>query len=130
MNSDLRRSKRYNDFLPVWVITQNGISGEKDAGPFSGRVVNISRHGACLLLPLADLDSYEIYRKASRNDSSHIVIKGTYHAEMREWQITARPVWMDPVVEHGVRAYMMGVEFMTSPYGEQMDTLLEDVTAR
>lgn len=50
MGIEQRRSKRYDRFLPI-TVTALGEGGQiVKAGPFPGRIINISRHGACLLM--------------------------------------------------------------------------------
>ena len=61
MITDLRRSKRYNDFLAVSVLARNEENGAKEVGPFAGRIINISKNGVCLLMSLGVLDSYNVY---------------------------------------------------------------------
>ena len=130
MNSEMRRSKRYNDFIPVSVQAQNGVNGKKEAGPFSGRIINISRHGACLLMSLGVLESYEVYSKTYQNDSSYLEIQGAIPTETEKFKLAARPVWTDPFIMDDMRAFKMGVEFMANPEGEQMNTIIEAVGER
>lgn len=127
MNSELRRSKRYNDFIAISVAAYSGIDRDKEAGPFSGRIINISRHGACLLMSLGDLDAYQIYSSTRKNDSSYIDIQGSTGSEASQFNLTARPVWADPIIMDDLRAFKMGVEFMANPYSEKMDTIMDTV---
>ena len=130
MNSDLRRSKRHDDFIAVNVLAQNGVNGDREAGPFSGRIINISRHGACLLMSLGVLESYEVYSKTYRNDSSYLEIQGSFPTEMGEFKLAARPIWTDPFIIDDMRAFKMGVDFIVNPIGEQMNTIIDAVVAR
>ena len=128
MNTELRRSKRFNDFLAVSVVAVNGLNGEKEAGPYSGRLINVSRHGACILLSLAMLESYKVYSATSRNDSSYLEIQGNIPDKIGFFKLSARPIWMEPVLIDEIRAFKMGVEFLTNPYGEQMEDIIENVS--
>ena len=130
MNSDMRRSKRYNDFIAINVVAQNGVNGSRVAGPFSGRIINISRHGACLLMSLGVLESYEVYSKTYQNDSSYLEIQGSIPPDLEKFRLTARPVWTDPFIMDDIRAFKMGVEFMVNPDGEQMNCIIEAVTEK
>jgi len=128
MNTELRRSKRYNDFLAISIIAKNGLNRETEAGPYSGRLINISRHGACVLLSLAMLESYNVYSTTSKNDSSFLEIHGNIPDKIGYFTLTARPIWMEPIIIDGIRAFKMGVEFLINPYGEQMEDIIETVS--
>ena len=130
MNSDLRRAKRYNDFIPVFVTAHNGMNALRAAGPFSGRIINISDSGACLLMPLSVLDSYNVYSAAIRDVSSFLEIQGTAALEAGQFKLTARPVWSDPFIMDDLRAFKIGVEFLVSPVGEQMNRIIESIQAK
>ncbi len=129
MNTDLRRSKRYNDFMAVSILARNILTGEKEAGPFAGRIINISRHGACVLLSLGVLDTYNVYRSAHRNDSLELEIQGSIPSRMIRFSISGRPIWMDPFVLDEIKAYKMGVEFISDTAIEQADDIIESITS-
>ncbi len=128
MNSELRRSKRYNDFVAITVMAHNGMNGAREAGPFSGRIINISRHGACLLMSLGDLDAYQVYSSTRKNDSSYIDIHGSFETGEDRFNLPARPVWADPIIMDDIRAFKMGVEFMVNPDSEKMDNIIDSVS--
>ena len=127
MITELRRSKRYNDFLAVSVVAQNGLSREQEAGPYAGRIINISRHGACVLLSLAMLETYKVYSSTWKNDSSFLEVQGCLPDSIGNFRLNGRPIWMEPVLIDEIRAFKMGVEFLTNPYGDQMDDIMETV---
>ncbi|MFZ5798050.1 MAG: PilZ domain-containing protein [Desulfobulbaceae bacterium] len=122
MNLELRGAKRYNDFIPVFVTAQNGTNGSRIAGPFSGRIINFSRSGACLLMSLGVLDSYNVYSSTVRDASSFLEIKGRISSAEEQFKFTARPVWTDPFIMEELCAFKMGIEFLINPEGEQMNT--------
>ena len=130
MNSDLRRARRYHDFIPVFVTAHNGMDSIRVAGPFSGRIINISRCGACLLMPLSVLDSYNVYSAAIRDVSSFLEIQGTVSLEAGQFKLSARPVWSDPFIMDDLRAFKMGIEFLVNPEGEQMNSIIESIQAK
>jgi Tfp pilus assembly protein PilZ len=129
MNTELRRSKRYNDFLAVSVLARNGENGNNEVGPFAGRIVNISRHGACLLMSLGMLDAYNVYSSTYKNASLHLEIKGNIPDDIDNFTLSGRPVWMDPVVIDDIRAFKMGVNFMSGVDSEQSDDIIDNITA-
>jgi len=129
MNTDLRRSKRYEEFLAVSVLARNRLNGGRESGPFAGRIVNISRHGACLLFSLGVLDTYNIYRSTYRNDALQLEIQGSVPPHMIKFNLAGRPVWMDPFVLDDIRAYKMGVEFLSEADMEQSDDIIDSITS-
>lgn len=112
------------------VIAKNGVNGKSQTAPFSGRIINISRHGACLLMPLGAMKSYEVYSKTYHNDSSYLEIKGSFRNESAKFIFTARPVWTDPFILDDMHAFKMGVEFLINPNGEQMNSIIDIVTTQ
>ncbi|WP_456384819.1 PilZ domain-containing protein [Desulfolithobacter sp.] len=123
MNTDLRRSKRDRVYLPISVSAQDGISGERLAGPFSSRIIDISLHGACLLMTQVMCGSYHIFHTTRENDSSLLLLHIDIPPEIVNLALPARPVWLDIYHQDQIRAFKMGVEFLTSPDGEQMKRL-------
>ncbi len=128
MISELRRSKRFNDFIAVSVEAHNGMNGQKEAGPFSGRIINISRYGACLLMSLGVLDAYQVYSSTHKDDSSYIDIQGSIEPEINNFKLSARPIWAEPIVMDDIRAFKMGVEFLVNPDSEKMDNIIDKVS--
>jgi hypothetical protein len=123
MISELRRSKRYTDFLPISVSAMSGVSNSTIAGPFSGRIIDISRHGACLLMTQVLLRTYHVYHSTRDDDSSFLQLHINLPPNLNDFIIPARPVWLVPFDMEDIKAYRMGVDFMISPDGEQMKKL-------
>ncbi|NIA05625.1 MAG: hypothetical protein GWP11_06625 [Proteobacteria bacterium] len=130
MITEMRRSKRYNDFIAISIIAHNGIRGETKAGPFSGRIINISRHGACLLMPRVENKSYHLFHSTRQDDSSFLELKGTIQRYPDKFRIPARPVWLESFNMDDIEAFNMGVEFMLSPEGERMTKIIEAVNKK
>ena len=126
MNTDLRRSKRYTDFLPISVAAISGVNKEIIAGPFSGRIIDISRHGACLLMTQVLLRTYHVYHSTMEDDSNSLQLNINIPPELINFSIPAMPVWLKPFDVDEIKAFRMGVDFLLSPEGEQM-TRLENV---
>jgi len=129
MNTDLRRSKRYNDFIAVSVLARNQVNGNSEAGPFAGRIINISRHGACLLIPLGALESYDVYRSTCEKDSRQLEIRGSLPPGMDKFILAARPIWLDPFVLDDIRAFKMGVDFPPGAEKDQAGDIIDNITA-
>lgn len=123
MITDLRRSKRYNDFLPISVSALSAKTNSTLAGPFSGRIIDISRNGACLLMTQVLVKTYHIYHSTREDDSAFLELLINLPPDLVEFAIPARPVWIGPFVIEDIKAYKMGVDFMINPEGEQMRKL-------
>jgi len=120
MITDLRRSKRYTDFLPISVSAISGMNKEVVAGPFSGRIIDISRHGACLLMTQVLLKTYHVYQSTKDSDSNSLQLNINIPPDLVDFTIPAMPVWLSPFDLDEIKAFRMGVEFLISPDGEQM----------
>lgn len=123
MITDLRRSKRITDYLPIAVTAKNGASGELLAGPFSGRIIDISEYGACLLMSQVMQDTFHIFHSTRENDSCLLQLTLNVPPENIRFTITARPIWLDVFRQDQIRAFKMGVNFLAHPEGDQMKRL-------
>ncbi|MFZ5798048.1 MAG: PilZ domain-containing protein [Desulfobulbus sp.] len=120
MITDLRRSKRYNDFLPISVSAMSGLDKKIVAGPYSGRIIDISRHGACLLMTQVILRTYHVYHSTRENDSRFLQLQINIPPDLVNFTIPALPVWIKPFDLDEIKAFRMGVDFLISPESEQM----------
>ena len=123
MNTELRRSKRITDYLPVTVTAKNGATGALLSGPFSGRIIDMSEHGACLLMSQVMRNAYHIFHSTREDDSRLLQLTMDIPPDNVKFSIAARPVWMDLFRQDQIRAFKMGVDFMTHPEGDQMKRL-------
>jgi len=123
MITDLRRSRRYADFLPISVSAVSSVNKTVIAGPFSGRIIDISRHGACLLMTQVLLRTYHVYHSTLENDANSLQLNINIPPDLVNFTIPAMPVWLRPFDIDEIKAFRMGVEFLISPDGEQMRRL-------
>lgn len=123
MITDLRRSKRYTDFLPISVSAISGTDKKIIAGPFSGRIIDISRHGACLLMTQVLLRTYHIFHSTKENDSHFLQIQINIPPDLVNFTIPSLPVWIKPFDLDEIKAFRMGVNFLINSDGEQMQRL-------
>lgn len=127
MNTDLRRSKRYNDFLPISVTALPGGDSTQSVGPFSGRIVDISRHGACLLMTQVLQRTYHVYHTTQENDESILELHINVPPELQNLSIPCRPIWLKPFQVEDIKAFKMGVDFLISPDGKKMMRLEKEL---
>lgn len=123
MTNEQRRSQRIHDFLPLEVHAVLAASGRIIAGPFSGRIIDISMHGACLLMTQIMIDGFHVFH-STRDTADAVLRLGIDHPpDISAHFLTARPVWMDLFRQQEIRAFKMGVEFTEDPEKEQMREL-------
>lgn len=125
MNLDIRRSKRESDFLPITVTAQNGSTGNLLAGPFNGKIIDISRHGARLLMTQVMFNSFHLFYSTKEDDTSYLTLKIDIPPDIVNFTIPARPIWMSLMKHGSIRAFKIGVEFLISAEGQQINELLD-----
>jgi hypothetical protein len=123
MITELRRSKRITDYLPILVSAKNGDTGALLAGPFSGRIIDISEYGACLLMSQVMKDAYHVFHSTREDDTRILQLTINVPPDNIPFSITAHPIWLDLFRQDQIRAFKMGIEFITSPEGELMKQL-------
>lgn len=96
----------------------------------SGRITNISRHGACLLMPRVASKSYHLFHSTRQNDSSFLELKGMIQQYPEKFRIPARPIWLESFNMDDIEAFNMGVEFMLNAEGELMTRIIEAVNKK
>lgn len=120
MNQELRRSPRYADFMPITVSVVNVGNDTVLTGPFAARIVDVSNHGACLLLTQVMMHSFHVFHSTRENDSSilklHIRISQTHDSI----DLAARPVWLNSERMEDVKVFKMGVDFSTPLDSDRM----------
>ncbi len=124
MISELRRAKRYTDYLPVDIHAINGVTGQTVAGPFSSRIIDISNTGACLLMTQIMCDSYHVFHSTREDDSYYLQLKINLPPDLAGFSLSARPIWMNFFHQDQIHAYKMGVEFLVNPEGEKIKKLM------
>ena len=130
MSKEQRRSKRYDRFLPITVAALDKDGQILKAGPFQGRVINISRHGACLLLSQVMAHTFHLFHSTKEDESTFLQLTIHIQPEIIDCKIPGKPVWMDIFREGDIRAFKIGVEFMSDADGEQMMHLEQVISKR
>lgn len=115
-----RRTKRITDYLPITVTVTNSTAGTITAGPFSGRIIDISTQGACLLMTQIIQNNFHIFHTTKEDSNRLFQLSVNIPPDNILFSITALPVWMDVFQQDQIRAFKIGVEFTTSPKEEQM----------
>ena len=122
MTIEHRRSPRISDFLPLEVHVVKTDSPKVLAGPFAGRIIDISMHGAGLLMSQVLLDQVHVFH-TTRENAAALRLRFTEPPELAGCTILALPIWMDLYRLRGISAFKMGVDFTEHPEGQQMRKL-------
>lgn len=128
MDTNLRRSKRKIDYLPIVVNAIDSDNGKIIAGPFSGRIIDISDHGACLLMTQVMRNSYHIFHSTREKNPYQLQLAITIPPEIvTPIIINAFPIWLSIYRKTGISAFKMGIEFMISPKDQQLKKLQQAI---
>lgn len=130
MTQNLRESNRYNRFLPISVQALDCCTKDIIAGPYPGRIINISRHGACLLLSQMVLNSFHMYHSIKESDTLCLELKINIQPEVINCRISGQPVWMNSFHEGDIHAFKMGIRFTSDPEAPEIMQLEEIVSKR
>ena len=123
MSVEQRKSERIIDYLPIEVHAVNENDGQPLAGPFSGSIIDISSHGACLLMTQVFHNGFHLFY--STRDTSNTVLEITINhpPDINNCILTAVPIWMDLFRQQEIRAFKMGIEFAGNPEVKQRKEL-------
>ena len=130
MTQELRKSHRYNRFLPIGVQALNCCTNEIIAGPYPGRIINISRHGACLLLSQIVTNSFHLFHSIKENDTMCLQLTINIQPEIVNCRIPGKPIWMDNFREGDIHAFKIGISFTCNAQSNEMMHLEEVVSNR
>lgn len=111
MTIERRKSERVVDFFPLEIHALHLVSHKVIAGPFSGRIIDISDHGACLLMTQVLVNGFHIFHTTRNTDGVAIGLGFTNISAGDSLVFTAHPVWLKPFQQQEVRAFRMGVQF-------------------
>jgi hypothetical protein len=125
MITELRRSKRIAEYLPILINAKDRSSGSVLAGPFSGRIIDISDHGACLLMTQVMQRSYHVFHSTREQDCRYLQLIVNVPPDNIPFSIAAHPIWMDLFLREEIRAFKMGIEFLSDPEDRLMKQLRE-----
>lgn len=130
MTQDLRNSQRYNRFLPIGVQAIDTGTNKVVAGPYPGRVINISRHGACLLMSQISTNTFHLFHSVRDNNTLCIQLTINIQPEIMNCKILGQPVWMDVFHEGDIHAFRLGIKFTEDAENDEMLHLEQVISQR
>ncbi|MDD2462679.1 MAG: PilZ domain-containing protein [Desulfobulbus sp.] len=125
MSVDSRRSPRLTDYLPLEVHVVQTPDYKRIAGPFAGRIIDISIHGACLLMSQVMQKSFHVFHSTRENGKRELELCLSLPPVLEHCRLHARPVWLDLFQQGEIRAFKMGVAFSEDPDKKKMQELQE-----
>lgn len=129
MSTDSRRSPRLIDYLPLEVRVIRAVDHHPQAGPFAGRIIDLSIHGACLLMTQVLQQHVHVFHTPRTTDGLVLQLDIDLDTEQAHYLLTARPVWLSAVRQRRILAFKMGVEFTIDPDKGQMRELRQALHA-
>jgi hypothetical protein len=123
MNIEHRRSERIIDFLPLDVHVVGKTDGQVIAGPFCGRIIDISCHGACLLMTQVMRDAFHVFHTTRETDEFLLRLTIDHPPDINRCTLNALPIWLDLYRQQEISAFKMGVEFAEDPEKGQMQEI-------
>lgn len=123
MSVDSRRSPRLTDYLPLEVYVVQVPDDTRIAGPFAGRIIDVSMHGACLLMSQVMQDTFHVFHSTREKDARGLQLCISLLPDLEHCQLHARPVWLDVFQQGEIRAFKMGVEYTEDPGKKKMQEL-------
>ena len=122
-SEELRRSNRYTEFLPITVTARANNNKQLVAGPLSARIVNVSSHGACLLLTKVMIQSYHFFHSTREDESVELVLHITLPSHPEPIEIISKPVWLNASKLNDIKGFKMGVDFTSKIDNRLMQTI-------
>lgn len=115
MDADHRRAPRILDYIPLEVRAVLEPNRQRLAGPFSGRIIDISRYGACLLMSQVFRDGFHIFHTTRDTEGAVLQLVIDLPPDIPLILLLAKPVWLGLFRQQEIRAFRMGIEFTENP---------------
>ena len=126
MDTELRRSKRHTDFIPISVLVKTEGSDDALAGPFAGTIVDICSYGACILMSQVTHDSFHIFHSTRQENSAYLHMKINLPYLLEGITIDAKPIWLNTFEKENFHERMIGIEFLNIEKDSDKISLLSE----
>lgn len=124
MSTEARRSIRYEEFLAVSVLVGDYAAKGETAVQHSGRLINISRHGACLIIP-GRVDSVP---DETNRVGGQVTIQGSLNPEIPYFSLDGQAVWTTSFTIDNIQALKIGVEFLSEEASRMSANIIKYIT--
>jgi hypothetical protein len=111
MVSFLPRDTRIQCALPVWLSLQKKSSRQLLPGRAAATMINISKSGACLIVPKLFIAGEHLFFTTLSSTHNLLLQSQNSDERFKEFNISARSVWMDSCEYLNQPTFMLGICF-------------------
>lgn len=120
--------KTRGSYLPIEITAQHAGTKKIKAGPLRGRLFDLSKNDACLLMSQIMDDTYHLFYSTQENKLLFLNIFFDLPPAFDEhFKVTAIPLWFNIFQQGQIRNFIMGVEFTNNIEENTVRKLLADV---
>ncbi|WP_339135558.1 MAG: hypothetical protein WGN25_18240 [Candidatus Electrothrix sp. GW3-4] len=125
------QTKTLGNCFPIEITAQHAGSGKVMAGPLRGRLFDLSKNDACLLMSQIMDETYHLFYSTQENDLLFLnLFFDLPSAPDEHVKLTALPLWFNIFQQGQIRNFVMGVEFTRNLEEKTMKELLKGVGRR
>ena len=115
-------------YLPIEITAQHAGTGKIMAGPLRGKLFDLSKNEACLLISEIMDDQYHLFYSTQEDNLRFLnLFFDLPSAPDEHFKITAIPLWFNIFQQGQIRSFIMGVEFTPNLEEKTMKKLLAGV---
>ncbi|WPD23594.1 MAG: hypothetical protein SD837_03330 [Candidatus Electrothrix scaldis] len=115
--------------VPIEITAQHAGTGKVLAGPLRGRLFDLTKNSACLLLSEIMDHNYHFFYSTQENSLLFLNIFLGHTANPDEdFKVRALPLWFNIFQQGQRRNFIMGVEFTRDSEGNSVRNLLNAIT--
>ncbi len=118
-----RKSERAEDYLPISVYIYDEENERQVAGPFSGRIIDISRHGAGIMMTQVLLNKMHVFHSTRNQPELSLLLHIPTPPDNIVFTIPATAKRLEYFNLKNLAAFKLGVEFKIPPDSEKMHRL-------
>jgi len=106
------QKKTLRSHLPIEITAQHASTGKIVAGPLRGKLFDLSKNSACLLMSEIMDETYHLFYSTQEDNRLFLNIFFDLPPALDEhFKVTAIPLWFNIFQQGQIRNFIMGVEF-------------------
>lgn len=123
MFNERRKSKRHPCTAKIGIFLAQGEQGVQASATLSGNLIDLSLHGAGLILPqILDHQTHLAY--AAMESKELILHLELYHGEDKKIIVPTKPAWFNRSLSEHLTPFRLGVEFIQHLLPEQIKLII------
>jgi len=108
----VEQKKTIRSYLPIEITAQHAGTKKIMAGPLRGRLFDLSKNDACLLMNEIMDDTYHLFYSTQEDKLLFLNLFFELSPSLDEhFKMTAIPLWFNIFQQGQIRNFIMGVEF-------------------